>query len=133
MPNEQYQSLLALDGPTVRDRFTDGVPADAVAVIADVNDSDLKPLVTDLGGHDLQALLDACGEADRDQDRPTAVSPTPSRAGDCRSPATLAPCACAPVPSTRRPSRPYGRDYGTAMPVVHVAASGAVIPEVPRS
>jgi len=73
MPNEQYQSLFALDGSAVRERFLDGAPDAAAAGVADVDDADLKPLVTDLGGHDLQALLDAFAQADDDKQRPTVV------------------------------------------------------------
>jgi pyruvate dehydrogenase E1 component len=73
MPNEQYQSLFALDGPELRERFLDGAPAATADAVADVADAELKPLVTDLGGHDLQALLDAFAEADRHKQGPTVL------------------------------------------------------------
>ena len=40
----------------------DGAPADAGRAVADVSDDDLAPLVQDLGGHDLTALLEAFAE-----------------------------------------------------------------------
>jgi pyruvate dehydrogenase E1 component len=73
MPNEQYQSMFALDGPALRERFVDGAPAEVADVVAGIGDDELGPLVTDLGGHDLQALLEAYQRADRDKDRPTVV------------------------------------------------------------
>jgi pyruvate dehydrogenase E1 component len=73
MPNEQYQSLFALNGAALRQRFLDGAPGDAADVVAGIDDGTLRPLVTDLGGHDLQALLDAYHRADRETQRPTVV------------------------------------------------------------
>ncbi|SCL21017.1 pyruvate dehydrogenase E1 component [Micromonospora rhizosphaerae] len=73
MPNEQYQSLFGLTGPALRKQFLDGAPAGIEEFIADIPDDELGPLVTDLGGHDLQALLDAYAECDAVTDRPSVV------------------------------------------------------------
>ncbi|MFB9851394.1 pyruvate dehydrogenase [Micromonospora andamanensis] len=73
MPNEQYQSLFGLTGPALRKQFLDGAPESIAALIADVSDSDLGPLVTDLGGHDLAAMLDAYAQCDAVTDRPSVV------------------------------------------------------------
>src|SRR5690606_29126414 len=73
MPNEQYQSLLGADAAQVRERFCDGAPPEVVTFVADVPDADLGPLVTDLGGHDLGALLDGFAECDAVADRPSVV------------------------------------------------------------
>jgi pyruvate dehydrogenase E1 component len=73
MPNEQYQSLFALTGPALRERFLDGAPDGAVRAVADVSDDDLAPLVQDLGGHDIAALLDAFAECDKVTDRPSVL------------------------------------------------------------
>ncbi|MBB5828289.1 transketolase-like TK C-terminal-containing protein [Micromonospora carbonacea] len=73
MPNEQYQSLFGLAGPALRERFCDGAPAGIAGLIADVADDELAPLVTDLGGHDLQAMLDAYAQCDAVTDRPSVV------------------------------------------------------------
>jgi pyruvate dehydrogenase E1 component len=73
MPNEQYQSLFGLDGAMLRKRFLDGAPAEVEAFVADVSDDDLAPLVTDLGGHDLEAMLDAYAQCDAVTDRPSVV------------------------------------------------------------
>ncbi len=73
MPNEQYQSLFALSGPELRARFLDGAP-DAVRPVVDaVSDDELAPLVQDLGGHDLAAMLAAYAECDAVTDRPSVV------------------------------------------------------------
>ncbi|MBQ1028252.1 pyruvate dehydrogenase [Micromonospora sp. C95] len=73
MPNEQYQSLFGLTGPALRKQFLDGAPEGIAELIADVSDADLGPLVTDLGGHDLAALLDAYAQCDAVTDRPSVV------------------------------------------------------------
>ncbi|MBQ1016065.1 pyruvate dehydrogenase, partial [Micromonospora sp. M51] len=73
MPNEQYQSLFGLTGPALRKQFLDGAPAEVGAFVEGVADEDLGPLVTDLGGHDLQAMLDAYAQCDAVTDRPSVV------------------------------------------------------------
>ncbi|HEX5598518.1 MAG TPA: pyruvate dehydrogenase [Micromonosporaceae bacterium] len=73
MPNEQYQSLFGLTGNLLRKQFLDGAPAEVEKFIADISDEELGPLVTDLGGHDLAALLDAYAECDAVTDRPSVV------------------------------------------------------------
>ncbi|MFC4145607.1 pyruvate dehydrogenase [Micromonospora mangrovi] len=73
MPNEQYQSLFGLAGPALRKQFLDGAPAGIAELIADTPDDELGPLVTDLGGHDLAAMLDAYAQCDAVTDRPSVV------------------------------------------------------------
>ncbi|MEU1837280.1 transketolase-like TK C-terminal-containing protein [Micromonospora chersina] len=73
MPNEQYQSLFGLAGPALRKQFLDGAPAEVAAFVADIPDDELGPLVTDLGGHDLQAMLDVYAQCDAVTDRPSVV------------------------------------------------------------
>ncbi|GGO66638.1 transketolase-like TK C-terminal-containing protein [Nonomuraea cavernae] len=73
MPNEQYQSLFGLHGPGLRERFLDGAPAEVAAFAAGFTDEELAPLVTDLGGHDLAAMLEAFAECDAVRDRPSVV------------------------------------------------------------
>ncbi|HYJ75786.1 MAG TPA: hypothetical protein VEV65_09305, partial [Kineosporiaceae bacterium] len=87
MPNEQYQSLFGLSGDALRKQFLDGAPDgvaefvagysddadDADAAADDDGDEALAPLVTDLGGHDLPALLDAYRQCDAVADRPSVV------------------------------------------------------------
>ncbi len=73
MPNEKYQSLFALEGSELRERFCDGAPAGLPDLVADVDDADLGVLVTDLGGHDLGALLEAFAACDAETGRPSVV------------------------------------------------------------
>ena len=73
MPNEHYQSLFELDGDALRQRFVDGAPADLMSFIADWSNDDLAILITDLGGHDLGALLEAFEACDKETDRPSVV------------------------------------------------------------
>nr|WP_240948122.1 pyruvate dehydrogenase [Planosporangium mesophilum] len=73
MPNEQYQSLFGLAGAALRKQFLDGAPAEVEAFVSDISDDELGPLVTDLGGHDLAAMLDAYAQCDAVTDRPSVV------------------------------------------------------------
>jgi pyruvate dehydrogenase E1 component len=73
MPNEQYQSLFGLAGDAVRKQFLDGAPAEVSAIVRGISDDELVPLVTDLGGHDLDAMLDAYRQCDAVTDRPSIV------------------------------------------------------------
>src|SRR4051794_22924341 len=73
MPNEQYQSLFGLAGDALRKQFLDGAPEGVADLVSDVPDDDLAGLVTDLGGHDLSALLEAYRQCDEVPDRPSIV------------------------------------------------------------
>ncbi|HET7530980.1 MAG TPA: transketolase C-terminal domain-containing protein [Mycobacteriales bacterium] len=73
MPNEQYQSLFGLSGSALRKQFLTDAPADVEAFVSDIDDDELGPLVTDLGGHDIEALLDAYRQCDEVTDRPSVV------------------------------------------------------------
>ncbi len=73
MPNEQYQSLFALEGAALRERFLDGAPHEVHLFVAGIPDDELGPVVTDLGGHDMAAMLEAYEEADTVTDRPTVI------------------------------------------------------------
>ena len=73
MSNPEYQRLLRCDATELRDRLpgagSDGVPI--TELIADLDDSTLLTAVRNLGGHDLQALIDAYGRID--DSRPTLI------------------------------------------------------------
>jgi pyruvate dehydrogenase E1 component len=73
LPNEHYQSLFGFAGASLRERLLDGAPAEVATAIAEVADDDLADLVTDLGGHDIDALLDAYAQCDGVTDRPSVV------------------------------------------------------------
>ena len=73
MPNEQYQSLFGLSGDALRKQFLDGAPEGVAELVADVPDGELAGLVTDLGGHDLSALMQAYRQCDEVADRPSVV------------------------------------------------------------
>jgi len=73
MSNEQYQSVFGLSGDELRERFIDGAPSQVQAALAGVGDDDLPPLLQDLGGHDLVALLEALQECDMVTDRPSVI------------------------------------------------------------
>ena len=73
MPNERYQSLFGLAGAALRERFLDGAPAGVAAALEPVPDEELAPLLQDLGGHDIAALLRAYAECDAVTDRPSVV------------------------------------------------------------
>ncbi len=77
MPNEHYQSLFAYAGEELRKRFLDGAPdgveKEVERALEAVPDDELAPLLQDLGGHDLEAMLHAYRQADDVTDRPTVV------------------------------------------------------------
>ena len=75
--------------PSCAARFLAGADDAVARVLDDVPDDELAPLVQNLGGHDLGLLLDSLPRVRRRR-RPAerACSPTPSRGGACRSPAT---------------------------------------------
>ena len=73
MPNERYQSLFAMSGEQVRERFTEGAPSVVVSFCEKLNDEDLKVLVTDLGGHNIESLLHAFAQCDAVTDRPSVI------------------------------------------------------------
>src|SRR5579875_3744541 len=73
MANPEYQRLLRVPAAEVRDRLPGhGPEAGAVGrLIADLDDTELKAAIRDLGGHDLGDLLDAYRAVD--PERPTAI------------------------------------------------------------
>lgn len=76
MANEEYQELIRLPGPLLRERIVSGAGhlRDGVAMaIADTDDDTLPALIADLGGHDLQELLSAFAAADADTGRPAVL------------------------------------------------------------
>src|SRR3954471_19323076 len=73
MPNEHYQSLFGLSGDALRKQFVTDAPPDVEKIVAGVADDELASLVTDLGGHDLDAMLDAYRQCDAVTDRPSVV------------------------------------------------------------
>ena len=73
MSNERYQSLFQFAGPELRERFLSGAPKEVIDFCEDFDDSVLRSLVTDLGGHDLESMIDAYRECDKHLDRPSIV------------------------------------------------------------
>ncbi len=73
MSNEQYQSLFAHRGSELREHFLAGADPKVAEALADVSDDDLAPLVQNLGGHDLDVLLEAYQACDADAVRPSVV------------------------------------------------------------
>jgi pyruvate dehydrogenase E1 component len=73
MPNEAYQALFALSGADARSKFLHGADPAVGRLVGDLDDDQLKALVTDLGGHDLGCLLDSLQECDDEPDRPSVL------------------------------------------------------------
>ena len=70
MPNEEYQRLLRAEPADLRERLpdTDRRLAD---LVGDLTDDELRAAFRDLGGHDLDRLIDAYRAVE--QDRPTVI------------------------------------------------------------
>lgn len=76
MPNEQYQALIRLPGAEMRPRLArlDGRPNEALARLLDqIPDDDLPGVLQNLGGHDLDVLLERMAEAFAETSRPTIL------------------------------------------------------------
>ncbi len=73
MPNERYQSLFGMEPSALRERFLDGATAGVHEFCEEYDDEELAALVTDLGGHDFGAMLDAYRQCDEVTDRPSVV------------------------------------------------------------
>ncbi|RIK45328.1 MAG: pyruvate dehydrogenase [Chloroflexi bacterium] len=74
MPNEEYQTLIRLDGAELRRRLVDRQRGDEIArVVADVSDAELPGLIANLAGHDLGDLIAVIDEALAPSDRPTVI------------------------------------------------------------
>ncbi|HMP41522.1 MAG TPA: 1-deoxy-D-xylulose-5-phosphate synthase N-terminal domain-containing protein [Roseiflexaceae bacterium] len=76
MNNEEYQALIRLPGEMLRPRlirFEGDDNAAIAAVIADIADADLPATLANLGGHDLEALLEALEQAGAEPPQPTII------------------------------------------------------------
>ena len=74
MPNEEYQRLLRAPGPELRERLPRGRGRrDLAALVDDLPDDELLAAIRDLGGHDLERVLEAYHAADAVRDRPSIV------------------------------------------------------------
>src|SRR3954464_305797 len=75
MPNEEYQRLLRSDAAELRERLPGrGRGArDVGRLVAALDDDQLLRAIRDLGGHDLQDLLEAYARADAVTDRPSVI------------------------------------------------------------
>ena len=73
IPNEQYQSLFGQKPEELRARFLDGAPAGVADFLKKYADQELFEILTDLGGHNLESLLEGFAECDAVTDRPSVV------------------------------------------------------------
>src|SRR5262245_34223226 len=77
MPNAEYHALLRLPAAAARKALVtgpDGAPSPTLErAIGGRSDEEVQALLGDLGGHDLNAILAAYEEADRERDRPAVI------------------------------------------------------------
>ena len=77
MSNDEYQSLLRIeDGERIRLRLADapgGQDEDLLELLSSYATDEVKPLLGDLGGHDLRKILTGLDEADRITDQPVVI------------------------------------------------------------
>jgi pyruvate dehydrogenase E1 component len=75
MPNEEYQRLLRSSAEELRERLPGSGRGtkDVARLVAELEDDELLRAIRDLGGHDLQDLLDAFAQADAVTDQPSVV------------------------------------------------------------
>ncbi|MHB8245831.1 MAG: transketolase-like TK C-terminal-containing protein [Acidimicrobiales bacterium] len=73
MTNEQYQAVFGLEGEAARKVFLDGAGPEVLKFCERYEDQELVDLVRDLGGHDLESLLNAFKACDEVSDRPSVL------------------------------------------------------------
>ncbi len=76
MSNEEYQALIRLDGPALRERLIEGTLTgreDLSKVLTPISDEQLPGIIADLGGHNLVELLRCLQAADAAKDRPSVL------------------------------------------------------------
>ena len=74
MDNEEYQTLIRLEGSILRERLIDREGGKQIAkAVKAVPDEELPGLLANLGGHDLQDLIDAIGEGLNPNIGPTVI------------------------------------------------------------
>lgn len=73
MSNEEYQALFALSGAALRERFVAGRDPALAKFLEHWSDDELAPLIQNLGGHDLGALVDSYRQCDAETQRPSVV------------------------------------------------------------
>jgi pyruvate dehydrogenase E1 component len=72
MPNEEYQALIRLDGAALRPRLVGSSPR-LQHLLADVADAELPAILANLGGHDMETLLEVLAESEYPPRRPTII------------------------------------------------------------
>ena len=73
MANEKYQSLFALRGAELRERFVADASPELSDWVSGISDEELGPLIQNLGGHDVGELLRAYQACDAVTDQPSVV------------------------------------------------------------
>ena len=73
IPNEQYQSMYAQKLEMRRARFLDGAPAGVAQSLERYGDVELFEILSDLGGHNLESLIDTFEACDAETTRPSVV------------------------------------------------------------
>ena len=88
-PNSLYSALTFQGGASWRQALlADLGRSKARAIIDPLSDDELGALMTNLGGHDIETVIDTLRAAEPTATSRPASSPTRSRAWACRSPAT---------------------------------------------
>ena len=73
IPNEQYQSLFGQKQEDLRARFLDGAPAGVAEHLKQYSDTELFEILSDLGGHNVESLVETFEACDAVTDRPSVV------------------------------------------------------------
>jgi pyruvate dehydrogenase E1 component len=76
MPNEEYQALIRAPGAELRRRLAEAPGYDAAQIVqatAETPDDALPGVIANLGGHDLEELLDVLGQAGSKPHSPTII------------------------------------------------------------
>jgi pyruvate dehydrogenase E1 component len=73
MSNLEYHALLRLPAAAARKALGEGAPPEMAARLEALGDAEVAALLADVGGHDLDAIVEAFEAADGVTDRPVAI------------------------------------------------------------
>lgn len=76
MSNEEYQALIRMPGPMLRERLLETNTEDTTniqRVLADIADDELAELISNLGGHDIAEMVSVLRQTEDGEPQPTVI------------------------------------------------------------
>jgi len=73
MSNEEYQSLFGFGDEELREHLLESASGELRDLLSDIPDAEIADLVRNLGGHDIDLLIDTYQQCDAETERPSVV------------------------------------------------------------